>query len=89
MDIWLRASVRAGALIAEGQENGTIAVQADGGRPAKLVEKSEKLFESGKPKPVTLTQLGITRDQSSQWQQLAGIPVYFHRRLLHRAKNSE
>jgi hypothetical protein len=73
MDIRLRASVRAGALIAEGQKNGSIATSKDGGRPN--VSTTPTLFQAkGKPK-TTLSELGISRDQSSQWQQLAGIPL--------------
>jgi hypothetical protein len=58
-EIRLRAERRAGQLLVEMQETGQ--------RQAK---------ERGRPKKVshisTLPQLGLTRDQSSKWQQLAG-----------------
>jgi hypothetical protein len=66
MDIRLRASARAGQLIAEGQKNGTIAPH---GGDRKSSSQTTNL------KPPTLAQLGISGDQSSEWQKLAGIPV--------------
>jgi hypothetical protein len=74
MDIRLRASVRAGALIAEGQKNGTIATGKDGGRPNKA-SPTPRLFQVEGKSKTTLAELGISHDQSSQWQQLAGIPL--------------
>jgi hypothetical protein len=70
MDVRIRASRRAGELIAEGQKNGTI---ASAGQPRKVLS-SQTTILSGKKKPKTLDQLGISRDQSSHWKELAGIP---------------
>jgi hypothetical protein len=43
-----------------------------------MKENGQRKNEAGRPKKVsdcaTLPDLGITRDQSSQWQQLAEIP---------------
>jgi hypothetical protein len=50
-------------LIAEGQKQGLIATQ-DNGRP-KVSSAATLIPENGKRK--TLSDLGITRDQSSQW----------------------
>jgi len=63
MDIRLRAMIRGGQLIKEGQENGTIAVPG---------QRKSQMSPSTTFK--TLEDFGITRDQSSQWKQLAGIP---------------
>ncbi len=65
MDVRIRASQRAGELIAEGQKNGTI---AHVGQPRK-----ERSSETTILSPKKLEELGISKDQSSQWQQLAGI----------------
>jgi len=77
MDIRIRASRRAGELIAEGQKRGEIAIQGQpGGVFNKKVTSTQATLLPGsdKPKPVTLEKLGITRDQSSQWKELGGIP---------------
>jgi hypothetical protein len=72
MDVRIRAAERAGALIAEGQKNGTI-VTHGGDRKSK--SPAPTLILDSKPAPKSLSELGISRDQSSQWQQLAGIPA--------------
>jgi hypothetical protein len=58
-EIRLRAERRAGQLLVEMRETGQRQAK-DRGRPTKLSATS------------TLPQLGLTRDQSSKWQQLAG-----------------
>jgi hypothetical protein len=58
-EIRLRAERRAGQLLVEMQRTGQRQAK-DRGRPKKLSGTS------------TLPQLGLTRDQSSKWQQLAG-----------------
>ena len=58
-EIRLRAERRAGQLLVEMRETGQRQAK-DRGRPKKLSGTS------------TLPQLGLTRDQSSKWQQLAG-----------------
>jgi hypothetical protein len=64
MDVRVRASQRAGALIAQMEK-------------AKSVVADDRL-----PVQKTLRELGITRDRSSQWQQLARIPkAEFEKRL--------
>jgi hypothetical protein len=61
MDIRIRASQRAGELIAQ-------MPKAKGGQPY------QKSSTGRQERPVdTLEELGISKDQSSQWQQLAGI----------------
>jgi len=65
MDIRIRASEQAGKLIDEGQKAGIIATP---GPPTKQLSSLTTIN-----KPRSLTELGITRDQSSQWKQLAGI----------------
>lgn len=79
MDVRIRASQRAGELIAEGQKKGTIA-RPGGDRKSK---RARSLFQSETMiKPQKLENLGITRGQSFQWQQLAGIkPEVFEEHL--------
>jgi hypothetical protein len=67
----LRASVRAGALIADGQKDGTIL--AHGGNRKSTSSMPSLIPDSKKAEAKSLPQLGISYDQSSQWQQLAGI----------------
>jgi len=62
-EIRIRAERKAGELLREMKENGMRRIAADG-RP------KEKASDAP-----TLTDLGITRDQSSQWQRLAAIPA--------------
>jgi hypothetical protein len=61
--IRIRAERKAGELLHEQEK-------AKGGRPAKNPSHQPTGFEPTK----TLTELGISRDQSSQWQRLAGVP---------------
>jgi hypothetical protein len=69
--IRVHASQRAGQLIADGQKKGEIALATDG-RPTKVSSQTTLIPKGDKPK--ILTELGITRDQSSDWQKLAGFP---------------
>jgi len=68
-EIKIRAERRAGELIKEGQENGTI---ADKGRP-KLI--SNDTIINSKAMPARLPELDITLDESSRWQTLAEMPI--------------
>ena len=61
---------RAGELLAEGQKRGEIAVPGDGG----MFGGRNRSSSATTIKPKTLSDLGISRDQSSQWKELAGIP---------------
>jgi len=64
MDVRIRAAKRAGEMLAEMAKNGQRQKPGDnqyaGGRSARL-------------SPPTLSDLGITKNQSSDWQQLAGL----------------
>jgi len=78
-EIRLRAERRAGQLLVEMQKTGQRQAK-DRGRPNKVSHIS------------TLPQLGLTRDQSSKWQQLAGRidDATFERALLQtKEKNGE
>lgn len=68
-EIRLRAEHRAGELLKEMGRNGERhdGTSAGPGRGKKGVVRHDTF-------PKTLGELGITRDQSSKWQQLAGIP---------------
>jgi hypothetical protein len=72
MDVRIRASRRAGELLAEGQKHGEIAVQGGDGSNQHAKKQTSSATTFAKPK--TLDQLGISRDQSSAWKELAGIP---------------
>ena len=66
-EIRLRAEIRAGELLAEMRDAGQRAKPGDagGGTDGRGVRPSVS---------PALTDLGITKDQSSQWQQVAAIP---------------
>ena len=65
MDVRIRTSQRAGQLISE--------MPKSNGRPGPgRGKKGEKGIAKGDG-VLTLSELGITRDQSSQWKELAGI----------------
>jgi hypothetical protein len=61
-EIRIRAERRAGELIGGMRQNGTLQKQA---QPVKNLTS----------RPPRLNDLGITYDQSSQWQQLAAVPA--------------
>jgi hypothetical protein len=65
-------------LIAEGQKNGTI--ETPGGN-RKSLSATATLIPDTRPIAKSLPSLGISRDQSSQWQQLAGLARQPHPRL--------
>ena len=64
-EIRIRAERKAGELLKEMKEDGT---------RAQLGERKQMSCRSTS-ETKTLPELGITRDQSSKWQQLADIPV--------------
>jgi hypothetical protein len=64
-EIRVRAERKTGELVKEGQKTGLI---RDRPHPKKLDVGGSDI------KPQTLADLGISRDQSSQWQKLAEIP---------------
>ena len=69
-EIRLRAERRAGELYREAKKNGQVAKQGDNAgahRGKARMSPSATSF-------ATLSDLGISRDQSSQWQQLADVP---------------
>ncbi len=76
-EIRIRAERKAGELLKETRLAGKAQKQ---GRPNKKGRKSRPLIETSREmpdpdiNPVTLKDLGITKDQSSQWQQLADVP---------------
>jgi hypothetical protein len=52
------------------------------GRPSKSVERDDQL-------PPTLTEMNITKDQSSQWQRLASVPEETFEKKIAEAKDSD
>ena len=60
-----RAEKRVGEKLIEAKESGEVASRADGPAIRDHVEGNDK---------VTLTDLGITRDQSADWQRRARTP---------------
>lgn len=65
-EIRLRAERRAGQLLGE-MEKAKGARGNPGGQGAKVVRSDDTTAQ-------TLPEMGITRDQSSQWQKLAKVP---------------
>jgi hypothetical protein len=65
MDVRVRAMRRAGELIAQ-MPKAPGARGNPGGQGAKIVRSSETTTQK-------LADLGISKDQSSQWQKLAGV----------------
>lgn len=74
-EIRIRAERRAGELLKEMKEMGQRQKPGDT-RPAadSRVARLSSTSEMPKPPAPTLKDLGITRDQSSKWQQLANVP---------------
>ncbi len=64
--IRLRAERKAGSLLREMKQNGTRAQSGE--------RKQKQMSDGATFEPKTLPELGVTRDQSSEWQQLADIP---------------
>jgi hypothetical protein len=60
VEIKMRAKSRAGEMLIEGKKAGQIATK---GQPEKKCDK-----------PATLSQVGLTRKESAQYQQLAAVP---------------
>ena len=54
------------------RKNGTRA--QSGERKQKRKRKKKQVYRGGTPEPKTLPELGVTRKQSSKWQQLSDIP---------------
>ena len=78
-EIRIRAERRAGELLKEAKASG----QRDSGGRGRI--ESRGLTQS----PPQLSDLGITKDQSSKWQQLADVPLeYFEAALNVKAKPS-
>lgn len=70
-DVRLRAEIRAGELLAEMEKNKGVAGQAEG----RKVSGGIKLRPPETKSAPTLSDLGITKTQSSRWQKLAALPV--------------
>lgn len=68
-EIRLRAERRAGELLIEMKGSGQLQKQGDSGGNRKQTSGSPTSAPAAK-----LADLGITRDQSSKWQQLAAVP---------------
>jgi hypothetical protein len=67
-EIWLRAERRAGELLAVAERNKG-AQGNPGGRGAPIVRSHNETAQ-------TLSDLGISKSQSSRWQQLAAVPEF-------------
>jgi hypothetical protein len=61
--ICMRAEIRAGELLREMEKN-------KGGVPGKTGRKGQPVLD----KTPKLSDLGVTKDQSSRWQKLAALP---------------
>lgn len=68
-DIRLRAERKVGQLLAS-EEKAKGARGNPGGQGAAIVRSTDEAAQS----PKTLAEMGITKDQSSKWQQLAKVP---------------
>lgn len=65
-EVRIRAERRAGELLREMKENG----QRDSGGRGRIESRGTTQLKN----PPRLQDLGITKDQSSKWQQLAAVP---------------
>jgi hypothetical protein len=84
-DIRLRAEIRAGELLAEMKVRGERQKPGDVGTP-----KSRKRKDGSSALPSTaprLSDLGVTKTQSSRWQKLAALPRAQQDALIARAKS--
>ncbi len=76
-EIRIRAERRTGELLLEMGKTG--ARQAKGGDRKSMSSRTTLIREAKeparKPEPIALKDLGISRDQSSKWQQLANVPA--------------
>jgi hypothetical protein len=68
-DIRMRAEIRAGELLTEMKERGERAQPGEAGGEARRSDGSTR-----QPSHPTLTDLGVTKTQSSRWQKLAALP---------------
>lgn len=64
-EIKVRAERRAGEMLKQSAERGERATHKDGA--------SSRTMQPDRPQ--TLADMGITKDQSSRWQQVASIPI--------------
>lgn len=69
-EIRLRAEIRAGELLRDMEKNKGIAGRAGPGRGKNAVASSDRVLN---PAP-KLSDLGVTKTQSSRWQKLAAMP---------------
>jgi hypothetical protein len=67
-EIKIRAERKCGELLRDGAKNGDRATKSDRGRPP------EKTSQDTTTLPPTLSDIGISKDQSSRWQKLADMP---------------
>ena len=70
-EIRIRAERRTGELLREMKEAGQRQTKGDNGRNSRAMSRATTLPPTPPP---SLKDLGITRDQSSKWQQLANVP---------------
>jgi hypothetical protein len=77
-DIRMRAEIRAGELLAETEKN-------KGSVPGKTGRKGKPVLDT-RPK---LSDLGITKTQSSRWQKLAAMPDKEREAKIEKAKRKQ
>lgn len=68
-EIKVRAERKAGEMLRDAKANGELATPADGVR----LGANKHLSDSTTSAPQTLSQLGVTKDQSQRWQSLASM----------------
>lgn len=71
-EIKVRAERKAGELLATTAANGERAGQSEGGKRAAAERWGSNSHDTTSQVP-TLSEIGITKDQSSRWQQLASM----------------
>lgn len=72
-EIKVRAERRAGEMLRQSAESGERAGQSEGGKRA-AAERWGSSSQASTSHAPTLDEIGITKDQSSRWQQLASMP---------------